>query len=224
MYLSASAVTAYYNLDNRLPMYDLSQAVINAQIPPLPYMDIESNVGVNYNIPHNYVIDVLFGQTAQGLVQGMVAKWQASVQQEVSLIATFGTSKPVLLWAIMGISLVWALIATLAGTLPRSAQCAAELNVSRLLAISRNPQLDTLLQPYSDWNVKMEEEVLNARVGYRLVKGLNRRALVIEPGRHGGGKAAEHQTTSETLLPVVSQMCGEVIGFDGPVHDNGEQR
>jgi hypothetical protein len=224
MYLSASAVTAYYNLDNRLPMYDLSQAVINAQIPPLPYMDIESNVGVNYNIPHNYVIDVLFGQTAQGLVQGMVAKWQASVQQEVSLIATFGTSKPVLLWAIMGISLLWALIATLAGTLPRSAQCAAELNVSRLLAISRNPQLDTLLQPYSDWNVKMEEEVLNARVGYQLVKGLNRRALVIEPGQHGGGKAAEHQTTSETLLPVVSQMHGEVIGFDGPIHDNGEQR
>jgi hypothetical protein len=229
MYLSASAVTAYYSLDNRLPMYDISQSVVNAQIPPLPYMDIESNVGVNYDISLTYVNEVLFGQTAQGLVQGMVANWQTTVQQEVSLIATFGTSKPALLWAIMGISLVLALIATLAGTLPRSAQHAAELNVSRLLAISRNPQLDTLLQPYSDSNVKMEEEMLNARVGYGLVKGLNRRALVIAPGRYGGGEAVEYQTTTSsrnsiTRDPVVPQTYGEVFGFDGPIHDDGEQK
>jgi hypothetical protein len=161
----------------------------------------------------------------------MVSHWQVNVQQEVSLIATFGTSKPALLWAIMGIGLVWVLVATLAGTLPRSTQRVAALNVSRLLAISRNPQLDTLLQPYSDWNVKMEEEVLNARVGYGWVEGLNRCVLVIAPGKHGEGKAVEHQgddgTTnrkSVTCDLVEPQKYGEVIGFDGPVHDDSEQR
>jgi hypothetical protein len=55
-------------------MYDISQAVISAQIPPLSYSDLEANEGVNYNIPLNYTTNLLFGQTAQGLVQGMVTK------------------------------------------------------------------------------------------------------------------------------------------------------
>lgn len=175
---------------------------------------------MNYNVPLTYITNVLFSETAQGLVQGMVTKWQTNAHQQVSLIATLGTSKPGLLCAVMGISLMCALIATLAGTLPRSARRVAALDVSRLLAISRNPQLDTVLQPYSDWNVKMEEEVLSARIGYGWVEGLNWRALVIAPTRHGGVNGVECQSDDETRNyitrdPVLPQTYGEVIDFDG---------
>jgi hypothetical protein len=176
-------------------MYDISQAIISAQIPPIAYEDVESNSGVgsNYHIPLNYTADVLFAQTAQGLVQGMVTKWQTNVQQQVLITATFGTSKPVLLCTIMGISLVLSLIATLASTFPDSARHAAALDVLRLLAISRNPELDQVLQPYSDRNVKMENEVLNSRVGYGWVDGLNRHALMIDsPVLESKGRKGQH--------------------------------
>ena len=40
---------------------------------------------------HNYTTNVIFGQTAQGLVQGMRTQWQTDVRQQFSLIAIFGT-------------------------------------------------------------------------------------------------------------------------------------
>ena len=93
---------------------------------------------------------------------------------------------------------MWALIATFAVTLPRSARHAAALDVSRLLAISRNPQLDTVFQPYSDWSVEMGEEVLNTKVGYGWVESLNRRALVIA---HASGRlrGVKYQSDDETI-------------------------
>jgi hypothetical protein len=209
-FLSASPVTSYYSLVNRLPMYDMSQAIISAQIPPLPYLDSESNEGVSYNVPLTYTTNVLFGQTAQGLVQGMVTKWQTDVQQQVSLIATFGTSKPTLLYTIMAINLACALIATLAATLPRAARDAAALDVSRLLAISRNPELDTVLQQYSDWKVSMKEEVLNTRIGYGWVEGLNRRALVIGSQQPEKIKDVENQSDDETGNHVTDSSVEDI--------------
>ena len=184
--LSASPVTAYYIIRNRLPMLDFNHADINSQTPPLSFLSNNTTDSL-YNIPLTYVTDVLFAQTAQGLVQGMIPAWPTYSNQPVFLIAVFGTSKPTLLLAIMAVCLVLALIATLASTLPRSARCAAALDVLRLLAISRNPQLDTVLQPYSDWDVRMEEEMQNARVGYGWVEDLSRRALMIMAPQGPGG-------------------------------------
>jgi len=109
---------------------------------------------------------VLFAQTAQGLVQGMIPAWPTYANQPVSLISVFGASQQALLFAIMAMSLASGLIATLASTLPRSARRAAALDVSRLLAISRNSQVDTVLRPYSDRDVRMEEAIGSIRVGY----------------------------------------------------------
>ena len=180
--LAASPVTAYYILGNRLPMLDVKhlQADIDSHTPPLSFLTFDTAATL-YDIPLTYVTDVLFAQTAQGLVQGMVPAWPTYANQQVSLTSIFGTSKPALLFAIMAVNLVSALIATLASTLPRSARRAAALDVSRLLAISRNSQLDTVLQPYSESSVEMEEEILSIRVGYGWVKDLNRRALMMVP-------------------------------------------
>jgi len=179
--LAASPVTAYYILGNRLPMLDVKhlQADIDSHTPPLSFLTFDTAATL-YDIPLTYVTDVLFAQTAQGLVQGMANGGQTYANQ-VSLISVFGTSKPAFLFAIMALSLVSALIATLASTLPCSARRAAVLDVLRLLIISRNSQLDTVLQPYLDWDIERENEVLNTGVGYGWVEGLNRHALMMAP-------------------------------------------
>ena len=110
----------------------------------------------------------------------------------------------------MAINLACALIATLAATLPRAARDAAALDVSRLLAISRNPELDTVLQQYSDWKVSMKEEVLNTRVGYGWVEGLNRRALVIGSQQPEKIKDVENQSDDETGNHVTDSSVEDI--------------
>jgi hypothetical protein len=183
--LSASPVTAYYTLRDRLPMLDINQGYIDSQIPPLSYLTFSTHN--LYNIPLTYVTGVLFAQTAQGLVQGMTTAWQKFAHQQVAVTAVFGTSQPILQFVIMGVSLAWALVATLASTLPRSARRAPRLDFLKLLVISRNPQLDAVLKPYLDQDVgmdgnldeKLDEEMLGARVGYELVESLNRPTFVM---------------------------------------------
>lgn len=181
--LAASPVTAYYILGHRLPMLGINQQYIESQTLPLSYL---TSVTVNsmYAIPLTYVANVLFAQTAQGLVQGMITTWQTFADQQIAVIAVFGASQPILLLGIMAVCFALALVATVASTVPRSARRAPKLDVLRLLAISRNPQLDAVLQPYSDRDVGMDGKMESARVGYGWVEGLNRRALVMDPPPH----------------------------------------
>ena len=176
--LSASPVTACYILPDRLPMYGIKEQGISAQMVPISYLTADTGNPM-YNIPLTYVTDVLFAETAQGLVQGMTSTWGIYTSQRVSVIATFGTSNSVLLSIILALSVVWALFATLASTLPRSAQQAPPLDVARLLAISRNPELDTVLQQFSDKSVEIGDELLSAGVGYGWDDTLNRYVLTI---------------------------------------------
>lgn len=189
--LSASPVTACYTLLDRLPMYGIEEQGISAQTIPISYLTTNTTNPM-YNIPLTYVTDVLFAQTAQGLVQGMTSTWGAYTSQRVSVIATFGTSNRVLLSFILALSVAWALFATLASTLARSAQQAPPLDVARLLAISRNPELDTVLQPFSDKSVEIGDELLSARVGYGWDDTLNRYVLTITSRKHRGDIGLVH--------------------------------
>jgi len=202
--LAASPVTAYYILGNRLPMLDVKHLLedINSQTPPpLSFLTIDT-VYTLYSIPLTYVTDVLFAQTAQGLVQGMIPAWPTYANQSVSVISVFGASKPVLLFAIVAMSLVSALIATRASTV---ACHAAEPDVARLMAISRNVQLDPVLEPYSDRDFKIAEEVMDTRVGYGWIESISRRALMIAPQSHGNTKyfsdESENLVSRDTVLP-----------------------
>jgi hypothetical protein len=208
--LSASPVTACYILPNRLPMYGINKQDISAQVPPISYMSVQTG-NSGYNIPLTYVTDVLFAKTAQGLVQGMASTWATHTNRSVSLITTFGTSSPVLLYVILALSLAWALSATLASILPRSARQAAPLDVARLLAISRNPELDTVLKPYLNKSVKMDDELLSAGVGYGWDENSNQYMLTILPGwrNQDVSVTANHSTSAMTL----SQRHGGVIGL-----------
>ena len=55
------------------------------------------------------------------------------------------------------------------------------MDVMRILAISRNPELDDVFVPYSDRKVKMDGDkaLFKAKVGYTWVHGLRRRAIVV---------------------------------------------
>jgi len=181
--LSTSPVMTYYDFWNHIPMYDtITPDMKSDKIPPLSFMSY--NTTDYYDIPMSYVKDVLFGQTAQGLVQGMLTSSPLAVNatQDVLISTTFGTSQPALLFLVLLVSVLCALTATLAVWLSREA---APMDLMRILAISRNPELDYVFVPYSDRKVKMDGDkaLLNARVGYTWVHSLQRRALVVPLAR-----------------------------------------
>jgi hypothetical protein len=175
--LATSPVTTYYDFWNHIPMYDtITPEMISAGIPPLSFMSFETTD--DYHIPMSYVKDVLFGQTAQGLVQGILTDSPFNITQQMLITSTFGTSQPALLYIVLVISFSCALAATLASW---SARQAAPMDLMRILAISRDPQLDTVFGPYSDRKVEMDKdkEMLNAKVGYTWIDSLQRHALVL---------------------------------------------
>jgi hypothetical protein len=141
-----------------------------------------------YSIPLSYITDVLSSQTAQGLVQGLVSTYPVSSMQQVFIISTFGTSNPVLLYIILVLSIACALSSTLASMLMQSVRCASPLDLMRIIAISRNPQLDGMFGMYSDWSVKMDEDMLDTRVGYMWVESLHQHVLVLA---HGAGASGD---------------------------------
>ncbi len=177
--LATSPVTTYYDFWNHIPMYDtITSKMKSDRIPPLSFMSY--NTTDDYDIPMFYVKEVLFGQTAQGLVQGMLINSPLAVNstQNILISTTFGTSQPALLFLVLFISILCALTATLANWLSRET---APMDVIRILAISRNPELDDVFVPYSDRKVKMDRDkaLFNAKVGYTWIHGLQRRALVV---------------------------------------------
>lgn len=184
-YLAASPSTACYSLLTRLPMWAPVDEDIASNSLPLSYLTTSTS-SLGYNIPLTYVLNAFFGQTAQGLVQGMVTSWSTYAGQYVEVTAIFGASKPALLYTILALSFICALTSTLASIIPRSARGTAPLSISRLLAISRSPRVTALLERYSNRHVRMEEEVFEAKVGYGWDEQLERNALLVEtPHRPG---------------------------------------
>jgi len=168
-------VTTNYDFWDHIPMYDaITQEMIVAKIPPLPFMSYDTTD--DYHIPMSYLKHTLFEQTAQGLVQGILTVTPHNTTQQMSIASTFGTSQPALLYIVLGICFYCALTATVANW---SARHVAPMNLMRILAISRNLQLDTVFGRYSDRKVPMDEEMLNVKVGYRRIDSLERHALVL---------------------------------------------
>ncbi|PPQ78557.1 hypothetical protein CVT26_005324 [Gymnopilus dilepis] len=158
--LAASPVTAYYHIADLLPIYDINPQIIASQLPPLPYLTANAQID-SYYIPLNYTQNVLFRQTAQAITQGLVNAYAFPQPQNLQITVTFGTSQPILSSIIMAVALACALAATLLNISQREVRA---LDMARLLAISRNPELDVLLAPYSARNKEMGEDVMEATV------------------------------------------------------------
>ncbi|KAF7982979.1 hypothetical protein HWV62_24576 [Athelia sp. TMB] len=180
VWLAASPAAAYYTLPSRLPMYtftDLNQS-ISDEIPPMSDLTVNLE-GDQYHIPLAYIQNTVFAKTAQALVQGMAQHWSVVTTQSISLIATFGTSRPTLLYIVLGLSVGCALTATVAG-LASFRKRYAPFDVTRLLAISRNEQLDDVFARFADHSIPVEDEIWDRRIGYGWVEGIGSRALVME--------------------------------------------
>ncbi len=183
--LATSPVMTYYDFWNHIPMYDtITPEMKSNGIPPLSFMSY--NTTDSYDISTSYVKDVLFGQTAQGLVQGLLTNSPVNITQDILISSTFGTSQPALLFIVLAVSIICAVIATLATW---SARKAAPMDLMRILAISRNPELDDVFVPlgYSDRKAEMDEgeALLKDKVGYKWVDSLKRHALVFPLTRVG---------------------------------------
>ncbi|KZP18860.1 hypothetical protein FIBSPDRAFT_863436 [Athelia psychrophila] len=175
--LSASPAMAYNNLPLRLPMYIMSNATVAAKVPPTSDLTLDLTAD-HYYVPLDYITDVVFGKTAQALVQGLNQAWPVQANYLVELKATFGTSRPQLLYLILAVCVGCALAATVAGVVSFRNHY-APLDLVRLLAISRNDQLDDVFAPYADLSAPVDEGILQRRIGYSWVEELNSRALVV---------------------------------------------
>jgi len=189
IFLAASPVTAYYHLPSNLPMYNsITEEMLLQQTLPTSDLTFELD-NPHYGIPLNYVRDVIFGQTGQMLVQGLTNDFAISQLQQLSLIAIFPTSKSWLAYLLFGVCVLCALVSTLAGAVRSAARHAATLDVPRLLAISRNKDLDNEFIQYSDRNLEMELEG-DLKVGYGFVETEGIKALYIGARSKRGYKEA----------------------------------
>ena len=136
----AIAIPYWYNA---IPSYDINPDIITARVLPLPYLTT-GETRPQYSIPISYVRDVLFGQTARFMVQGIVSdvSLQTHSQQQIALIATFGTSNPILIYLIMGLGTLICLISIVASKI---AGQPSNLDAIRLVSISKCAKLTELL-------------------------------------------------------------------------------
>lgn len=179
MILATSPVSAFYNLPDNLPMYRISNSVVAAEQPPMSDTteDIVENV---YHVSLSYITNVAFGQAAQALVQGLVQSKSREIYQSLELTATFATSKMLLDCLILGICAGCAIVATFSGMWSFRTRY-APLDVVRLLAVSRNDQLDHAFASYADLNVPVDEEVLQRKIGYGWVEKVGSQVLMTDP-------------------------------------------
>jgi len=134
------AIPYWYNV---VPSYDVNPDIITARVLPFPYMTM-GETRPPYSIPLSYVRDVLFGQTARLMVQGIVSdvSLQTHSQQQITLFATFGTSNPILIYFIMGLGILICLIAIVAF---KVAGQPSNIDAIRLISISKSAKLTELL-------------------------------------------------------------------------------
>jgi hypothetical protein len=134
------AIPYWYNV---VPSYDVNPDIITARVLPLPYMT-KGETRTPYSIPLSYVRDVLFGQTAHFMVQGIVSDvtLQTHSQQQITLIATFGTSNVILIYLIMWLAILICLIVIVAF---KGAGQPSDIDAIRLISISKSAMLTELL-------------------------------------------------------------------------------
>ncbi|KZP18828.1 hypothetical protein FIBSPDRAFT_1026980 [Athelia psychrophila] len=177
MVLSASPVMAYYTISSRLTMYIMTNSTVAARVLPMSFL--AGNVGGSqYHVPLDYITDIVFPQTAQALVQGLHQQLPVSKpNQPISLIVTFGTSRPQLAYIILAICTGCAIAATVAGVASFKNH-PEPLDIVRLLAISHNNQLGNVFAPYANLHIPVDSDVLQRRIGYSWVEGVGSHALV----------------------------------------------
>jgi hypothetical protein len=125
--------------------------------------------------------------------------------------------------------LACAIGATISTALPSSRQ-ATELDIARLMAISRNPQLDNAFEVYSERTVPVGDEISKAKVGYGWVEGLHRRALVLAPGAGGAYAVPNEQASLMSRRPRAldkGMVSGpgasvETLGYSAPYPGQAE--
>lgn len=183
MFLSVSPVAAYISNCGYLPMYnDINSDLISANVLPLPSLTAQTyNNG--YQIPLSYVTNALFSGTNVGLVLGMnspVANWSTIYDQPADLIVIFATSLPELQAILLIIAVGGAMTMTL-GALRVKSHNNVELDLIRLLAISRNSQLDDALIQYADLTKSVPDTFERYKVRYGHVSCIGRRALSLLP-------------------------------------------
>lgn len=178
--LAASPATAFYTLPGRLPMYIINNSTVASGVPPTSDLTLDITGDV-YHVPLNYITDVVFGQTAQALVQGLAQAFPVAINQSLELQAIFGISRPQLLYVILSICAGCALAATFSG-MWSFRQHHAPLDIVRLLAISRNDKLDDTFAPYADLSMPVSSHVLEKRIGYTWVEELGSYVLVVDSG------------------------------------------
>ena len=156
--LAVAPVIAIPYWYNAVPSYDVNPDIITPRVLPLPYMTT-GETRPPYSIPLSYVRDVLFGQTARFMVQGIISdiSLQTHSQQQITLIATFGTSNPILIYLIMGLAI---LICSISIVGFKVAGQPSNLDAIRLISISKSTKLTELL------NECTEEDLLHNTIAY----------------------------------------------------------
>ena len=141
--LAVAPVIAIPYWYNAVPSYDINPDIIMARVLPLPYLTT-GETRPPYSIPLSYVQDVLFGQTARFMVQGIISDvgLQTHSQQQIALTATFGTSNPILIYLIMGLGI---LICSISIVAFKVAGQPSSLDTIHLLSISKSAKLNELL-------------------------------------------------------------------------------
>lgn len=176
--LAASPATAFYALPSRLPMYIINSTYLTSGTPPTSYLTINAGQDTTY-VSQSYIIEVLFGKSAQALVQGLAQTMPHSFNQELEITAIFGTSQAPVLFVILAMCVTCALVATYSGV--RSFRNHyAPLDVVRLLAFSRNPELDEAFVPYANLKKPVDADIFEKKIGYGWVKELGRHVFIVE--------------------------------------------
>ena len=146
--LAVAPVIAIPYWYNAVPSYDVNPDIITARVLPLPYLTT-GETRLPYSIPLSYVWDVLFGQTARFMIQGIISdvSLQTHSQQQIALTATFGTSNPILIYFIMGLGI---LICSISIVAFKVAGQPSSLDTIHLISISKSAELTELLHEYAE--------------------------------------------------------------------------
>jgi hypothetical protein len=100
-------------------------------------------------------------------------------------------------------------------TLTQLVRQAAPIDLMRIIAISRNPQLDVVFGPYSDRNVKMDNDMLNMKVGYTWIDSLQQHALVLS---HAPSTVEGHVYQSAHMNPgTETSINAQTLSGEGVV-------
>ena len=160
--LSASPVTACYQLSNRLPMWNyITDDLLASQLPPLSFLSLDIPFAAPYDIPLTYVSNALFWQTAQALVQGMTTVWPVYQVQPVQLTAIFAASQPVMLIIVTVVVVVCAAIAAFGH---KTTKRNDKVDVSTILYLGRTGSLP--LDAHLGSRGELKESALKLKVQY----------------------------------------------------------